>query len=150
MSPSESPSVSPSVLDTDYTKGAYETLPADETELSTYYTEQQITDVGADNGTRVNQQAYGMYAIHQFIKDATGYASASITWNGQSDLAPSTASVILEIFNHNSSAWEQLDSDSSSSANTDFNLTANIADLTNYKAAGTNEISCRVYQLAPE
>jgi hypothetical protein len=94
----------------------------------------------------VGQTATGEYAIHQF-KDAAGeFNGATIEWEGQTNCAPSFSTVYLQIYNRNSSSWETVDSDNSSSADTDFTLTADIASLTNYKD-GNAMISCRVYQL---
>ena len=42
--------------------------------------------------------------------------------------------------------WDTVDSDNITGADTDFVLTANIADLTNYKSGSI--ITCRVYQLS--
>jgi len=53
--------------------------------------------------------------------------------------------VHLQIYNHDNTTWETVDSDTLSGADNDFELYAEIADLTNYKD-GSNVISCRVYQ----
>jgi len=73
--------------------------------------------------------------------------STNLEWEGQTDLAPSSSTVFLQIFNRNTPAWETVDSDNTTAADTDFTLEANIPDLTNYKNA-SNVISCRVYQEA--
>jgi len=54
---------------------------------------------------------------------------------------------VLQIYNRDTPGWENVDTDSTTAADTDFILTGNIADLTNYKD-GSNVISCRVYQEA--
>lgn len=92
------------------------------------------------------QSTTGQYAIHQFKDFANGYNSITLNWNGQSNVAPSTSAVYLQIYNYNSSSWETLDSDNISTANTDFDLTGSIANLTNYKD-GSSVITSRVYQL---
>lgn len=85
--------------------------------------------------------------IHQF-KDFVGSTNSGVLeWEGQTDLAPSTSTVYLQIYNHNTNTWTTVDSDNASSVNTDFNLTASIADFTNYKDL-TGVISCRIYQQA--
>jgi len=62
----------------------------------------------------------------------------------QSDYAPSESTVYLQIYNYNSTTWETIDSDNGEDADTDFELTAPIADLTNYKDNGI--MTCRIYQ----
>jgi len=57
------------------------------------------------------------------------------------------STVYLQIYNHNTLSWDTIDSDNASPANADFDLEANVGDLTNYKD-GSNIVSCRVYQQA--
>ena len=106
-----------------------------------------MTDVATDNGVRVAQTASGKYAIHQFKDYIGGYATVNLTWNGQSDYAPSSSTVALQIYNYNTTSWETVATNSVASVDTDFDLTANIADTTNYVTGG-GYITCRVYQNA--
>jgi hypothetical protein len=127
-----------------YTRGNYVTLPTDDADLESVYSESDLTDVSTKNNVWVSQGAIGEYAIHLF-KDHIG-ASDNITleWEGQSSLAPTLSTIYLQIYNYNSSAWETVDSDNISSVDTDFTLSGSMANLTNYK---NNEIiCCRVYQ----
>jgi len=115
--------------------------------LENDYSEQDYLDVDTKNDVRVSQSATDEYAIHQF-KDYVGASnSVSLEWEGQTNCAPSFSTVYLQIYNHDTSAWETVDSDNSSAVDTDFTLSGNIADLTNYKSA-SNVIVCRVYQKA--
>lgn len=132
---------------TNYSMGDYVVLPTDAADLENIYTEQNITDVSLDDGDRVAQTAGSEYAIHQFKKDMTGRSSCNVYWNGQTDIDCSTSTTYLQVYNTDTSEWETLDSDSSTGANTDFDLSGNIADLTDY-VDGSNIITCRVYQLA--
>ena len=152
MSPSLSPSLSPSISPSpspgweNYTRGDEAALPGDDGQLETNYTGQDYTDVDTKDDVRVAQTASDEYAIHQF-KDYTTAAGVNLEWEGQSDLAPSSSTVVLQIYNYNTPAWETVDSDNTTAADTDFILTALVADLTNYKT-GSNTITCRIYQLA--
>jgi len=143
---SESSSISPSPSPgyQEYTKGDYVVLPTNNNNLTTPYTSQDYTDVSTEDEYRVSQTGLN-YQIHQFKDFVTEGNSCVLTWIGQTDLAPSTNTVYLQIYNHNTNQWDTLDSDNSSSIDIDFTLTANILDLTDYKD-GSNVISCRVYQ----
>jgi hypothetical protein len=122
-------------------------LPADDTDLETAYTPQDVQDVSSLNGVFVSQGATGLYTLHQF-KDYLGSSTtALISCYAQSNRAPSLVEVYLQVYNHNSATWETIASNNTSAANTTFLLQANIADTTDYLAGGI--ISCRVYQLAP-
>lgn len=146
-SPSSSPSASPSAGYKNYTRYHYAALPGNDTDLTTTYSAQDITDVSTDDGTRVSQLATGEYAIHQYKDYATPYNYAVFLWNGQTNIPCSTSTVYLQIYNRNTTTWDTIDSDSTTGANTDFDLTATVSSLTNYKD-GNSVVACRVYQLA--
>jgi len=114
-------------------------------DLEISYAAQDYTDVADKNDVRVGQTATTEYAIHQFKDYATG-SNITLEWEGQSNLAPSTATVYLQIYNRITSTWTEVDKDELTGADTDFVLTADIPDITNYKD-GNSIISCRVYQL---
>jgi hypothetical protein len=140
------PSASPSAGYENYTKGNYASLPTGIADLENAYTPQEYTDVSSKNDERVLQSAVGEYAIHQF-KDYVGDAtSGTLEWEGQSNYAPLSSPVVLQIYNRVSLLWEEVDTDNTSVANTDFILTAFIANLTNYKDEN-KIVVCRVYQL---
>jgi hypothetical protein len=124
-------------------------LPANDNDLETGYSGTDYTDVASNNAIRVAQvtDTGKPYTIHQFKDYVGSNNSCTLTWDGQSDLAPSLSTVYLQIYNRNTSTWVEVDSDNLAAANTDFILTATIADLTNYKDVNS-VISCRVYQQA--
>jgi len=145
LSPSSSVSPSPSAGTTDYSKGDYAALPGNATDLENIYTAQQVLDVETKNDIRVSQTASGEYAIHQYGDFVTTGNTATLEWEGQTNLTPSLSTVYLQIYNFNSTSWELVDSDNSSAVDTDFALTGNIPDLTNYKDGSM--MYCRIYQL---
>jgi hypothetical protein len=126
--------------------GNYAALPAGIDDLENEFTSQQYLDVLDDDGTRVGQAATAEYAIKQF-KDYISASTATFNWNGQSDYAPSSSAVVLQIWNYDTTEWETLTSNDTANADTDFTLSAGKADLTNYKS--DNITVCRVYQLGP-
>jgi len=119
-------------------------LPTGILDLETDYTDQDYLDVDTKNDVRVGQTATDEYAIHQF-KDYVAGSACDLEWEGQTNCPPSLSTVYLQIFNHNTPAWETVDSDSTTAEDTDFTLSGNIPDLTNYKSVN-NVINCRVYQ----
>jgi len=129
-----------------YSKGNYTSLPSNDDDLEIYYTPQEESDVSLDDGTRVPQTASDEYAIHQFRHLATNNA-VNLKYNIRTNIPCGTSPVVLEIYNYISHSWEQINSDSTTGANTDFDLTYSIGNLTNYKNP-SNYITCRVYQKA--
>ena len=114
--------------------------------METNYSAQDYLDVDTKDDVRVSQSATGEYTIHQF-KDYVGDKnSCTLECELQTNLAPLLSTVLLQIFNRDTPAWQTVDTDNTSAADTDFTLTAEVADLTNYKDAG-GVIVCRVYQL---
>ena len=144
---SSTPSASPSAGYTGYTRGDENVLPADDTDLETTYSGQNVTDVATKNNVRVDQTATEEYMIHQYKNFVSDNSACQLEWEGQTTLAPASSIVYLQIYNRNSTTWENVDSDNSSAVDTDFILIGEIADLTNYKDT-SDVISCRIYQEA--
>ena len=138
-------SASPSPGWEGYTRGSYAALPTDDADLSVDYTEQDYTDVSTHNEVRVDRIADTTeYAIHQFRNYAGDYSTCTIVTELRSSRAPSSSTVYLQIYDYNSAAWETIDFDNTHAANTDFELTAHMTALENYKSNGV--ITCRIYQ----
>lgn len=144
---SRSVSPSPSAGYSLYSRGDEASLPANTNDLQTTYTDDEEANVATRNDIYIEQEAALQYMIHQFKDFVGSQTECSVQWEGKSDLAPNLSAVYLEIYNRNTSAWEQLDSDNTAGADVDFELEGKIADLTNYKDV-SNVITCRVYQLA--
>ena len=120
-------------------------MPGNNDELSSDYTEQNYTDVDTNNAVRVGQTADDTkFAIHQFKDYAGAESSVTLIADLQSDYAPSASTVYLQIYNYDTTAWVTVDSDDATGADTDFELRADIADLTDYKDGGI--ITSRIYQ----
>jgi hypothetical protein len=146
LSPSISPSFSPSISPgyQAYSRGDYINLPTNDADLTTIYSEQDVIDVGTSNDVRVGVDGTN-FMVHEF-KDYVGLAfNAGLNLEVRSSLAPSSSTVYLQIFNRTSSTWETVASNNTASEDTDFTLSPNIMDLTNYKDDDL-VISCRVYQ----
>lgn len=132
-----------------YSRGDEPSLPTNDNNLENLFTSQEYADVATSNDVRVAQTATDEYALFEF-KDKNDNSTDEITpsWEGQSDLAPSSSTIFLQIFNRTSGAWETLDSESAEVANTDFTLSGTQStNLSNYYDAD-NFVSCRVYQEA--
>ena len=129
-----------------YTKGDYATLPTNNDNLESIYTDQEIIDVAINDTDRVSQIASSEYAIHQYENYVDAEANCVLRWKGRTTLSPATSTVYLQIYNVNTNTWEIKDSDSTSAVDTDFELTATIMDLTEYRDI-TDSITCRIYQL---
>ena len=125
-------------------------LPANnDNDLENLFTHQNYLDVADDDATRVEQCATDEFTIFLFKdKNDNNTDDIAVTWNGQSDLAPSSSTVYLQVFNRTTTTWENEDSESVEGANTDFDLegeiTANHGDY--YDAS--NWVAWRVYQEA--
>lgn len=133
----------------DYSRGDNAALGADDTDLENLFTWTEYQNVATNDGTRVAQTATNEYAEFLFKnKNDNTTDSIQVTWDGQSDLAPSSSTVYLQIYNRTTEEWETKDSDNSSAVNTDFELTSTItANLNNYYDV-SGWVACRVYQSA--
>jgi hypothetical protein len=141
------PSPSPSEGYTGYTRGDEPSLPSNDIDLETNYDSQDLVDIATRNNIQVGQTATLGYMIHQFKSFVGSNTNCTIEWEGQSTLAPSTSTVYLQIYNRNTNTWDTLASDSTTTRDINFELSADINNLTNYKDS-RNVISIRVYQYA--
>lgn len=123
-------------------------MPGGDADLATLYSTQDYLDVNVADDTRVPLDGSSGYLIHQFKDYVGGNASCQLNWEGQVTIAPTAATVNLQIYNRNTAAWETVASNNTAAANTDFQFVVGIPSLTDYKDA-SSVISCRVYQLIP-
>jgi len=71
----------------------------------------------------------------------------SVTWKGRSTLDASQSPIHLEVFNHNSNAWESRVIDGTAAAGSDVSLTDTITDnLSHYYESDSNIVRARVFQ----
>jgi len=131
-----------------YNKAHEVNLPTTDADLDINYQADEITDVGTSDDQRVIQKGQvAGYILHQWKKlndNNTDQINATIEL--QVTRSPSAATVYLQIYNYDLAAWENLDSDNSSAANTDFILTGSIStNIANYYDAN-NFVTLRVYQ----
>jgi len=105
-----------------------------------------VLDVAVIDNIRVGQIATSEYAIHQYKDFASLASKCTIEWYGRTNCDTSLSATYLQIYNRDTTEWETIDSDNSTAEDTNFTLTAEILDLTNYKDV-SNVSSCRVWQL---
>jgi hypothetical protein len=137
--------VSPSAGYEDYTKGDYVSIPTGIADLTNSYTTQEYTDVSSVNGVFVSQNTNANYTIHQFKEYCGSSNICNLTCVCQTNYLPALSPVYLQIYNRNSSLWETIDTNNSANVDTNFTLSADVLNLTNYKDNNT-VIVCRVYQ----
>jgi hypothetical protein len=131
-----------------HTRGDEDVLPGSDDDLETDFTLSDYDDVETDNAVRVAQTATDENAIFQFKKRYPRQQDIYVKWNGQTDLAPTSSTVYLQVYNRRTAAWENIDSDSVTGADTDFDLSGTIStNLDDYFDANF-WISARVYQEA--
>ena len=130
-----------------YSRADLPVLPTNnDNNLTNTFSPQEYLDVENLDGQTSIQTSDGQYSVFLFKNKNTDQENISATWTGKSNIAPSSSAVYLQIYNRNSTTWETLDTDSTSSVNTNFTLTGTqTTNLSNY--FDTNYwISCRIYQ----
>lgn len=152
-SPSPSTSISASISPSQepgtglYSKEALANLPTDSEDLAIIYGAEDEVDVSTDNAVRVPQAGSTNYIAHQFKKENnTNRDSLKVLVNLQSTLAPSAVPLYLQVWNNNSGAWETIDTDNASNANTDLDLTATITSNVAYYYDSDYIVAFRVQQ----
>lgn len=101
--------------------------------------------MATDNSVYVDISDTGKFVLHQFKDFVGGSTTKRIHWNGKTDYATNVAPVYLQIYNQNTTTWETVVTNNTAATGTDFDLTYDIPDLTNYKD-GSSLLSSRVWQ----
>jgi hypothetical protein len=131
-----------------YSKDSLSGLPVNYVDLTYFLDNPGYTALGADDSSRdPMQSSAGQYPIYNFAtRDwSSGYVLNAL-WNGQSNVAQTSNPVTLQIYRFGSvNAWTTLASNTSSGANTDFNLNG-VVDyhISDYLSGGY--VYWRVYQ----
>jgi hypothetical protein len=135
--------------DKDYTKQDIVALPSDDTDLTTAFGSSDYSAVSSVDGISTDQiSETGRYSNFLFKDKYASKVPVVITWTGQSNRAPSSSIVYLQIYNRTSMTWEVVASNNTAGVNTNFTLTGSPnSSLSNYYDI-SNYISCRVYQQA--
>jgi hypothetical protein len=129
-----------------YTKGDASTLPTTTAELSTRFIQADYNSVSLDNSVRVSQiiSQNGMFLFK--AKAPPSSTQVTVTWNGQSTIAPLQSTVFLQFYNVNTTTWTTFKQNNTAVANDDFTLTDTISSgLADYIDT-SNFFNIRVYQ----
>jgi hypothetical protein len=128
-----------------YSRGFGEALASDTADLGTLYSTADRSKVATVDAETADIEGSN-YLVHLFRKLAAPSTSFTGRWTGQSTLAASTSSVILQVYNYNTPGWETVDTDNTTAANTNITLEATVdTNINNYiDTAGV--VSFRVYQ----
>ena len=98
------------------------------------------------NNAYVNQLATAPeYTMFEFKNKAEGANTATFTWQGKSSIAPSASIVKLQVYNRNSTLWEDKDTDNATGVDTQFELTFILPNTADYVDIN-GWIACRVWQ----
>jgi hypothetical protein len=131
-----------------YSLGASNSLPANNNDLATYYSNTQVTNANTlSNTTDINNSSNLTYRLHQFDQYISGSpASIGVTWKGKPGTATSAKTLYLQIYNIFSSAWETLATDTSTAAGTLLTMTATQSSNVSHYLDANNFVTVRVYQ----
>ena len=130
-----------------YSRGNPETLPIDAAVQATLYSSDDYTDVATSDDNRVSISSTANYLNHLFkVRAADNTKHIKVEVEVQSSKAPSVSTVYLQIYNRNSEAWETLDSNTTTAADTDFSLIGYQDTDLSYYYDTNYEINFRVYQ----
>ncbi len=133
-----------------YSRGDLNVLPGGKDDLENLFTDIEDAAVlvaGDDSG--VIQTAAGEFAIFLFKDDNSAIRNFSVSWEGQSTLAPVSSIVHLQIYNITLNIWKTIDSNNQAAADTAFTMSSagpESGDSINDFFESGNVITCRVFQ----
>ena len=122
-------------------------LPSDDTDLAIPFTCPEYQYIETVDNDYVEQCATNDFIVFLGKNQNTNNTDQiGVTVSGTSDLAPSSSTVYLQIYNQVTTNWETLDLDNTTGAGTAFYLSGSTTTSgSDYYASG-NWASCRVYQ----
>lgn len=134
-----------------YTREAIATLPTDDDNLDIFFIDEEYTDVETDNDVYVDMSTDVANWVFEFKdKNNNNTDKIKISWKGKTDLAPSSSTVYLQIYNQVDEQWETIASDGATGADTEFTLAGSqFAEVDKYYESSGSYYwaSCRVYQV---
>jgi hypothetical protein len=129
----------------EYSKEDSSSLNSDDSTLSTTFNSTNYSNVTTEDSTFDTISGDG-YLNYLFKAYKSGGGNFLINVKAKSTKAPSSNTVYLQVYNRDTTSWENLDSDSSTGANTVFTLSGGKnSSLTDYYDSD-NLLSLRVYQ----
>lgn len=131
-----------------YSREFQASVPAGIDDLATRYTEQELEDVSIDDDIYVSLLGNTVgFLLHQFKFYHTNSTDPiTVTVRMKSIVAPSASTVFLQIYNFDTDLWENLDSDSGTAADTEFELKGTKTLSADYYGSPGNLIVARIYQ----
>jgi len=120
--------------------------PADDTNLTTLYSEQDYIDVATDNDefVTITANTIGMHLYKD--RSMVGQLPVNIIARAKSSIAPTLSTVYLQIYNRTLGEWENLTSNNTAGAGEEFQMNASqTLSLEDYFDAD-NRVACRIYQ----
>ncbi|XOB41091.1 MAG: IPT/TIG domain-containing protein [Candidatus Nealsonbacteria bacterium] len=130
-----------------YSKTSQGSLPIDESDLTYYLDDTGYTAVATDDSSYDPATSSSAYPIFLFAEKHTNNTDdIDIDWDGQTTVACDINTVYLQAYNSNSSSWDNLATNTTCSANTDFLLEATIDTNPGYYYDASNWVYIRVYQ----
>ena len=130
-----------------YSKENVSSLPSATTDLAYYYDPGGYEAVLTDDGTYDSLSATN-YPVNFFaVKHSNNTDAITVNWNGQTNLAPSSNNVVLQVYKYGSpNEWVTIDTNLTTGANVDFDLNANLNSSLSSYYGSSNWTYFRVYQ----
>ena len=105
-----------------FSRGSYESLPVDDSDLTIPYSSTEVSNVSAGDGAYTNQGGSG-FVLHEYkVYHNLNTATITVKWVGKSTVPCNEEPVHLQIYNYDTGVWVTLDSDGTSSAGMNFEL----------------------------
>ena len=129
-----------------FSRGSYESLPVDDSDLEIPYSPTEASNVSAEDSTYTSQGGGG-FVLHEYrVYHNLSTATITVKWVGKTTVPCSEESVYLQIYNYDTGVWLTLDSDSTSGAGTNFELTGTPSGNNGDYYDPDGFIAVRVYQ----
>lgn len=106
-----------------FSRGSYESLPVDDSDLAIPYNSIEVSNVSSEDGVYTSQGGSG-FVLHEYkMYHNLDTATITVEWVGKSTVPCNEEPVYLQIYNYDAGVWVTLDSDGTSGAGASFELT---------------------------
>lgn len=136
----------------DYSRENTQILSADDSDLATVFTTAEEDIVSIDNGTFVTLTGSTGFLEGKFKQKGFATNTKVVECNiaARFTIAPSSANVLLQVYNQNSSAWETIETESTAGSNEKFTMkgvvNTNLSDYYASDGGGGYYAAFRTYQ----
>jgi len=122
------------------------TLPTTDAELTNLFTATNFSEILSDDNTYQDITGTGFLILQAKKRNSNDTDAITINIRSKSTLAPTTATIYMQLYDYNLDAWETVDTDNVTAVNTEMTLTVNKTSTATDYYNEDKYVTVRLYQ----